>query len=186
MPLQKGHRPGEHRAHDPEPEQDVADGVPVTERSVEHGPIEPRDADQPDVRHDAAEHGADRRRGNGVGIRGPEVERDDRALDEEAAEEEGHRDDDEAARRAVRERVPDLRQVEGAGARVDERDPDREEVAAEAVRDGEVDSALHRPEPLHLESGERVRRRSHQLEPDEENEKNGEGAPFQDSFDLHR
>ena len=130
--------------------------MPVAERHGKDRPVEPGDADQSDVRHHAAQDGADRSGRYRVGVGRPEMEGDDGALDEEAAEEQRHGHDHEAAARPVGERHPDLREVEGARAGVDQRDPDGEEVPAQAVRDREVDRSLHGPQLLDLEPRQRV------------------------------
>jgi hypothetical protein len=75
----------------------------------------------------------------------PEVERDDRGLDEEAAGDERERGHDEAVVAAAeRQPLADLREVERVGPAVEERDPRQDEERAERVRDGDVERALER------------------------------------------
>ena len=117
----------EHRGHDAEPTRTSPTDVGARANgAVEDRPVDARDREQAELDHHAREEHAHRRRRDGVRVGEPEVERHDRRLDQEADEEQRQRDDHEPPAAAPRERAADLGEVERAGARVEERDPEQE------------------------------------------------------------
>jgi hypothetical protein len=93
-------------------------------RPAEDTEDHPHDAKYAEFAHRPREHDADRRGRHGVRIREPQMERHDRRLDEEPADEERQRDHNQPVDRAVIEDVPRLRDVQRSRARVHERHPD--------------------------------------------------------------
>ena len=79
-----------------EREEQVRDLLPVAERRAEHRPVHPGDSVQAEFDHHAGEQHADRRRRDRVRVGEPEVERHDRALDEQPGDDQQEGDDDEA------------------------------------------------------------------------------------------
>jgi hypothetical protein len=92
------------------------------------------------------------------------VQRHDGRLGQEPEEQQHERDDHERVGVVAVERRADLRHVQRTGAGVQQCDGDEHRVAAEAVRDREVDRALDRRALLDPVGGERVRDGAHQLE----------------------
>jgi hypothetical protein len=162
----------EQRAHDggeqPEGQERGGDDGPVPERLAEHRPVHPRDAVEPEFHHDAGEQHADRGRGHRVGVGEPEVERHDRALDQQAGDDQHERHHHEAVRPVPRDVLADLGHVQRAGAAVDQRDTGQRQVGAHAVGDREVQCALERTAFLRPVGGQCVGRDAHQLKPHEQ------------------
>jgi hypothetical protein len=160
-------RPG-HGGQQAETEEDVTDARPVPERLTEQRPVDPGDPVQPQFHHHAGEQHADRGRRDRVGVREPEVERHDRALDQQARDDQEEGDDHQPVRRVLRDRHADLGHVQRSGPPVDQRDAGQRQVGPDAVGDGEVERALDRPAFLRPVGGQRVGRHPHQLEPHEQ------------------
>ena len=113
-----------------------------------------------------------------MGVGEPEVERDHRALDEEAEHDEHEGDDDEAVDALLGQGAADGGQVQGAGSGVQQGDARQHHQRTDAVRDGEVEGALQRARFLRLVARERVGGDAHQLEVDEHVEQvAGEAEP---------
>ena len=91
----------------------------------EDRPVHASGGIEAELDHHAGEEQADRRRRDGVGVGEPEVERDDRALDEEPEHDEDERHDDQAVGAARGEGTTDRGQVQRAGARVEQGDARR-------------------------------------------------------------
>jgi hypothetical protein len=138
------------------------------ERTGEHRPVQARDGVHTQLGHHAGEQDADRDRRDRVRIGRPEVHGHGGGLGEEADEQQRHGHDDESVGSVTVERCADLGQVERAGARIEQRDPDEDRVGRHAVGDGEVDRALDRPALFDPVRGQRVRHRTHQLEEHDE------------------
>ena len=127
-----------------------------------------RDREQAELDHRAGEEHADRRRRDGVRVGEPEVERHDRRLHQEADEEQRERDDDEAVGAGPSSVPPDLREVERARARVEERDPDQDQVRADACSTiAKLIAPCSGPSSSTLKPASAYAGDAHQLEPDE-------------------
>jgi hypothetical protein len=127
MALGGAHHGAQQRRDQAEDQQRVAQRVGVRpQRSGESGPIHARHAVQAELAHRAGEEQADRRRRHGVGVGHPEVEGDDRGLDEEAAGHEGEGDGHQRVRRAAAQGGADLREVQRARAPVDQGDAEEQ------------------------------------------------------------
>ena len=106
----------------PQSQECVSDGGPVTEGIAEHGPVHPGDAVQSQLHHHTGEEHADRCGSHGVRVGQPEVERHDRALDQQSHQDEDKGHHDEAIGFVTGDVPADLRHVEGTGPPVDETD----------------------------------------------------------------
>src|SRR5258708_38652105 len=97
------------------------------------------------------------------------MERNDGGFDQEAAEQDGHRDDREPVETPTdRELAADLGEVECPGAAVEQRDTDQYEERSEGIGDGEVEGAAQGPAASGLVRGERECANGHELEEDEQ------------------
>ena len=101
---------------------------------------------------------------DGVGVGEPEVERDDRGLDEEAGRDQRERRHNEFVAGLLRERLADLGEIQRAGAAVEQRDAEQDHHRADAVGHREGQRALQRGGALDPVRRERVRGHAHQLE----------------------
>ncbi len=170
-------RPG-HRGQQAKTEENMADGSTIPQDLPEDRPVDPGDPVQPQFHHHAGEQHADRGRRDRVGVREPEVERHDRALDQQSGDDQEKGDDHQPVRRMLRDRYADLRHVQRPGPPVDQPDAGQRQVGPDAVGDGEVERALDRPAFLRPVGGQRVGRHPHQLEPHEQVEQvPGEAEP---------
>ena len=98
----------------------------------------------------------------------PEMEGHDRALDQEARDDEDEGDHDQPVGPGPGDVPADLGHVQRAGAPVDEGDARQRQVSADAVGDGEVQRALERPAFFRPVGGQGIGRHAHELEPDEQ------------------
>ena len=116
----------EQGAHDrgqqPQGQEGVRNGVPVAQAVAEHRPVDPGDAVQPEFDHDAGEQYAERGRSHRVGVGQPEVERHDRALDQQPHQDEHEGHHDEAVGLVVGDVPADLGHVQSTGPPVDQTD----------------------------------------------------------------
>jgi hypothetical protein len=159
--------PDERRQH-PRADQDRTHPLRVwPERAGEDGEVHARKAVDAELAHRPGEQQTGGRQGHRVGVGEPEVERNDRRLDEEAGGDQRERDDHQAVGRRPRQRLACLSQVERPGAPVEQRDPGQKQERPDDVGDREVERSLDRLGLVDLVAGERERGDAHQLEKDE-------------------
>ncbi len=124
---------------------------------------------QTQLAHRRREQEAHGRGGDGVRVGEPEVERHDRApWSKKPTVISVNAPIDEAVGFLAGERLSDLRHVQRARARVDQRDAREDQERADAVRHGEVQRAGERSLLLDVVGGQRVGRDAHELEEDEQ------------------
>jgi len=96
------------------------------------------------------------------------MERDDRRLDEEAGEQEGERAHEQPVRAAAAKRLADLREVERAGAAIEQPDGEQHEDRPGRVRHREAQGPLQRRALVDLVADQDVRGDAEELEEDEQ------------------
>ena len=167
MPLTKAEQGAHDGGQQPEHLERGGYGAPMAEALAEDRPVDPRDAIQRELDHDAGEQYAYGCGRHCMRVGEPEVERNDGALDQQARDDQHERHHDEPVGPVPGDVRADLRHVQRASAPVDQGDARQRQVGPDAVGNREVQRALNRAALIGAVRGQRVGDHAHGLEPDE-------------------